>query len=62
LNLWIPPLQEKELLTTDSHSKYGRKQPQRFALQARNSGVFITQVWGIIPTSLFRNTEDDDSS
>jgi hypothetical protein len=41
--------------------KYGRKPLQRFALQARISGVFITLVWSIIPTSLFQNTEDDDS-
>jgi hypothetical protein len=34
---------------------------QTFALQARISGVFVTLVWGIIPTSLFQNTEDDDS-
>jgi hypothetical protein len=51
---------------TPSHAvrKYGRKQNpplQRFALQARISGVFITLVWGIIPTSLFRNTEGADS-
>jgi hypothetical protein len=41
--------------------EYGRKPLQRFALQARISGVFITLVWSIIPTSLFQNTEDDDS-
>ena len=34
---------------------------QTFALQTRISGVFITLVWGIIPTRLLLNMEDDGS-
>ena len=39
-----------------------RQQPlQTFALQMRISGVFITLVWGIIPTRPLPNMEDDGS-
>jgi hypothetical protein len=56
------PLRERASYDRSPFENTGESPLQRFALQARNSEVFITQLWGIIPISLFRNTEDDDRS